>query len=129
MLHSRKKLGNWRPISLLCSDYKILAKNLTLRLKNILPDIISEEQKGGIQNRDITQNLITYRNIIEHFSSQNHHRKNEETSELHRYKNRGAAIVSQDFEKAYDMVDGTFLFEVFRKLGFNEIFINYLKLI
>lgn len=123
----RKKLGNWRPISLLCSDYKILAKILTIRLKNILPDIISEEQTGGIQNRDITQNLVTYRNIIEYFSSQNHQRNNEETSELTRYKKRGAAIVSLDFEKAYDMVDRTFLFEVLRKLGFNEIFINYIK--
>jgi hypothetical protein len=43
---SKEKLGNWRPISLLCSDYKILTKVLTIRLKNILPNIISEEQTG-----------------------------------------------------------------------------------
>jgi hypothetical protein len=35
--------------------------------------------------------------------------------------------VSLDFEKAYDMVDRTFLFEVLRKLGFEETFINYIK--
>lgn len=66
---SKNLLGNWRPITLLCCDYKILAKILTLRLKNILPNIISEEQTGGVQGRDITQNLITFRNIIEHFST------------------------------------------------------------
>ncbi|EFX68872.1 hypothetical protein DAPPUDRAFT_62837, partial [Daphnia pulex] len=51
---SRAKEGNWRPISLSCSDYKFLAKILTISPKNILPYIISEEQTGGIQNRDIT---------------------------------------------------------------------------
>jgi hypothetical protein len=48
---SRKIMGNWIPIRLLCSDYKILAKILTIRLKYVLPEIISSEQAGGIQNR------------------------------------------------------------------------------
>ena len=38
------KLKYWRPISLLCLDYKILTKILANRLKNILPTIISQEQ-------------------------------------------------------------------------------------
>ena len=39
-----QKLRYWRPISLLCIDYKILTKILTNRLKKILPQIISEQQ-------------------------------------------------------------------------------------
>ncbi len=123
----RKTLGNWRPISLLCSDYKILAKILTVRLKNILPLKISEEQTGGIQNRDITQNLVTFRNVIEYFSSMNEYEKSIGPDFIPRYQARGATVVSLYFEKAYDMVDRTFLYDVLRKLGIDDNFINYIK--
>lgn len=33
----------------------------------------------------------------------------------------GAAIISLDFEKAYDMVDRTFLYEILQKLGFEKV--------
>ena len=44
-----EKLGNWRPISLLNIDYKILARVLAERLQTILPKIISLNQQGYIQ--------------------------------------------------------------------------------
>ena len=46
-------LKYWRPISLLCVDYKILTKILANRLKYILTDIISTEQNCSIPNRTI----------------------------------------------------------------------------
>ena len=52
-----QKLQYWRPISLLCADYKILTKILANRLKKILPQIISEEQNCSIPLRTI---FITY---------------------------------------------------------------------
>ena len=42
-------IKNWRPISLLCSDYKIFAKLITLRLKKVLPSIIHETQSYAIE--------------------------------------------------------------------------------
>ena len=36
-------LKNWRPISLLNTDYKILAQSLAMRLQKVLPEIISKE--------------------------------------------------------------------------------------
>jgi hypothetical protein len=36
-----RKLKNWRPISLLNSDYKILAKAIATRLQKVLPYLIS----------------------------------------------------------------------------------------
>ena len=42
----RQYLKNWRPISLLNVDYKLLSGVLAMRIKNILPEIISNSQKG-----------------------------------------------------------------------------------
>ncbi|KZS00774.1 Pol-like protein [Daphnia magna] len=117
---SRKILSNRRPISLLCSNCKMLTKILTLRLKNILPYIIVQEQTGGLANRDISQNLTTYRKIIEWFSSQ-------DTYKGSNLREKGVAIGSMDFEKPYNMVDHTFLYEVLLKMGFSEIFIRNIK--
>ena len=37
-------LKNWRPLSLLNVDYEIATKTLALRMKNVLPQIISNTQ-------------------------------------------------------------------------------------
>ena len=48
---STMELKNWRPISLMSTDTKILAKSLAERLKEILPTLISEEQHAFISNQ------------------------------------------------------------------------------
>jgi Reverse transcriptase (RNA-dependent DNA polymerase) len=50
-------IGNWRPISLLNTDYKILSKVLTNRLKIIAKTIIGQEQTCRIAGRSIFDNL------------------------------------------------------------------------
>ena len=40
----RSELKNWRPISLLNVDYKIISKVITNRLKRIMPFIIENDQ-------------------------------------------------------------------------------------
>ena len=59
-----KQLKYWRPISLLCNDYKILTKILANRLKTILPQTISEEQTCSIPKRTIFNNLFLIRDLI-----------------------------------------------------------------
>jgi hypothetical protein len=46
----RSFLKNWRPITLLTVDYKLLAKVLAMRLGTILPDYIDETQFGYIKD-------------------------------------------------------------------------------
>ena len=53
-------LKYWRPISLLCTDYKILTKILANRLKQVLPDIISQEQNCSIPDRTIFKACVRY---------------------------------------------------------------------
>ena len=58
------KLKYWRPISLLCNDYKILTKILANRIKTILPEVISEEQTCSIPTRTIFNNTFLIRDAI-----------------------------------------------------------------
>ena len=41
----RENIKNWRPITLLNTDYKICSKILAERLKIVLPSIIDSDQK------------------------------------------------------------------------------------
>ena len=58
------QLKYWRPISLLCLDYKILTKTLANRLKQVLPNIISEEQNFSLPGRTIFNYLFLMRDAI-----------------------------------------------------------------
>ena len=51
------ELSNWRPISLLNVDYKILTKVLSRRLQTILPQLINSDQTGFVKERYIGQNI------------------------------------------------------------------------
>ena len=42
----RLEIANWRPITLLNLDNKLLTKTLGHRLKKVLPSLISKEQNG-----------------------------------------------------------------------------------
>ena len=104
-------LRNWRPISLLTADYKILTKILSDRLKPTLQNTISEEQTYGIPNRSIFSNLFTTQEIIAHSTT----------------KKLKSHIVSIDQEKAFHKVDRQFLYKIIGKLGYSNIFITFIK--
>jgi hypothetical protein len=55
----RHFLKHWRPISLLNVPYKVIAKLLANRLKQILPDIVDIQQTGFIKGRSIHDNILT----------------------------------------------------------------------
>ena len=81
-------LKNWRPISLLNTDYKILAKTLATRLQIVINTIISPDQTGYIKGRYIGQNLRTIIDIIEYTNKEN----------------ILGLMVFLDFQKAYDTI-------------------------
>jgi hypothetical protein len=59
-----ESITNWRPISLLNVDMKILSKTLAERLKKVLHDIISVNQQGCIPGRFIGRNIRLLEDII-----------------------------------------------------------------
>ena len=104
-------ISNWRPISLMTCDYKILTKIFANRLKNILSGIISEEQFCCPRKTIVDHDMIM-RDVI-YYTNEN---------------NVQGAVLSLDWSKAYDRVDHDFLYAAMSKLGFSESFIQIIKL-
>ena len=101
-----KCLKNWRPISLLNVDYKILSNALKTRLSRVLSSIIREDQTCSIPGRTIFDNLALFHDTLDYISV------TDETG----------IKVSLDQEKAFDRVDCTFLSNVLQKFGFGPVF-------
>ena len=53
-----ENIYNWRPITLLNVSYKIIAKALSLKSKNMLPIIVWPKKTSFIKSRYILDNII-----------------------------------------------------------------------
>lgn len=104
--------ASYRPISLLNTDVKILAKVLARRLEDALPLVISPDQTGFVKNRHSFFNIRRLLNILYTPSA-----------------TLPECIVSMDAEKAFDRVEWEYLFTVLEKFGFGPSFINWIKLL
>jgi hypothetical protein len=82
----KRLLKNWRPISLLNCDYKILAKVLASRLQKVVSGIIHSNQTGYIRGRYIGDNIRTMLDILE----------------ITKQQVDPGIMVLIDFEKAFD---------------------------
>ena len=109
----KKDLKNWRPISLLCVDYKIGTKALAARLQKVLPTVLHEDQTCGVPGRSIFSNLNLIRDLIEYCNS----------------KGLPLAIISLDQEKAFDRVNWNFLDRVLQKMNFGPEFRQWIRII
>uniref|UniRef100_A0A671TVY8 Reverse transcriptase domain-containing protein n=1 Tax=Sparus aurata TaxID=8175 RepID=A0A671TVY8_SPAAU len=104
--------GNYRPVSLLNVDCKILAKVLALRLQNVMSSIISLDQTGFTLGRHSFFNTRRLLNILSSPAP-----------------NTPEVVVALDAEKAFDRVEWGFLFSVLEKFGFDSNFISWVKLL
>ena len=105
---------NYRPITLLNVDYKILSKVLARRIKEVLGEIVHHDQVGYIKDRNIGEavRLIIIDDMF--FNSLN--------------QNNGY-LAAADFEKAFDSVDHDFLFKVLELFGFGITFCSWVKIL
>ena len=94
--------GYFRPISLVTNLYKILAKVLALRLREVLDEAISLCQGAFIKGRQILDLVLVANEVMEE----------------NRSKKKEGVVFKIDFEKAYDHVDWNFLDDVLKKKGF-----------
>jgi hypothetical protein len=111
--NDRLDVKNWRPISLLCTDYKILFKVLTNRLKTVLSSVISESQACGVSGRFSGLNVRALQDLVNYCNN----------------NNTGGAIISLDQEKAFDRIDWGFMLRVLEQMNFGPSFRGWVKLL
>ena len=104
---------NWRPISLLNTDYKILAKLLAARFSKLLPYLLSQDQNGFVAGRQLEDAVMMCQMVIDYLAI-NHD---------------SAYLVMLDQEKAFDRVDPTYLLDVLRAYKIPEYLINWVSII
>lgn len=107
----KRELRDWRPISLLNSDYKVLSKVISNRLRDVAAKIIQDHQVCAVPDRRIVDNLILLRDMIYFANSHN--------SPL--------IVESIDLEKAFDRVSHAFLLQVLRSMGLPVPMIKAIK--
>ena len=106
-------IRNWRPISLLNTDYKIISKALTFRLKSVIHNIVDIDQTCAVPGRSIIDNCHLIRNIIDYAG----------------LKQIRTLILSLDLEKAFDKVSHGYLLSILKSFGFGPDFIQWISLI
>ena len=106
-------LKNWRPISLLNVDYKIATKALALRLRKVLPSIVSDVQTGYVKGRFIRENIRMISDIM-HFTAE---------------QNQEGIALFIDFEKAFDSLEWAFLSKALDVFQFGNDFKNWVRIL
>lgn len=102
-------IRNFRPISVLYSSYKVMAKTLANRLQPILPSVILPNQTAFVKEHSIFDNIVLATEAVEYA----------------RESKQNLVILLLDMEKAYDRVNWTFLEDSMEKLGFLALFIKW----
>eukprot|EP00253_Pinus_taeda_P001635 PITA_01635 len=100
----------FRPIGLCNVLYKIISKVIANRLKPILPGLISEEQSGYVEGRQILDNILLAQEMV------------------HTLQSRKVAgmMMQLDLSKAYDKASWNYLEAILTAFGFASHWIRWI---
>jgi exonuclease III len=108
-----KRIGNWRPISLLNCFYKLISRVFTNRIKPFMNKLTNVGQHGYSSSKYTQEVLIS---LIDSIGI---------------CKSGGveAAVVSLDIKKAFDSLSHKFMFQVLKFFNFGPKIIQWIKLL
>ena len=105
-------IRSWRPIVLLCVDFKVISKVISNRIREVLNTIIHTDQNGFVPGRNISNNIRKAYDVLDYTSR----------------KNIAAVLISVDFEKAFDRVEYSSLYSSLEYFGFGNYLIKWMKI-
>ena len=106
-------ISNWRSISLLNFDLKMISKSLATRVKKVLSNLNDASQTVYVNERFIGESSRLIDDVIKVCDIQ----------KISGY------LLTVDFEKAFDSLNHKFLIAVLKKYGFGEDFIDWIKIL
>ena len=106
------RLKDYRPLTMLNADYKLLARVITERISMVLPKVLHPMvvQPGG--DRNITAALNDLRDAVSYYD----------------LVQQPGCLLSADIAGAFDNVRHDYLYEVLRRMGFGEEYIGIAKI-
>ncbi|XP_010501806.1 PREDICTED: uncharacterized protein LOC104779111 [Camelina sativa] len=100
---------DYRPISCCNVTYKVISKLLANRLKQLLPEFISQNQSAFVKDRLLMENVLLASEIVANY---------------HKDTVSPRSAIKIDISKAFDSVQWPFLLSIFRTLRFPPQFIK-----
>jgi hypothetical protein len=107
------EVKNWRPVSLLCTDYKIISKALANRLRDVMDQVVHVDQSYCVPGRSIRDNIVLIRDYLDISNS----------------LDLQLGFISLDQEKAFDRVEHQYLLKVLEAFGFSPGFIAMIRVL
>src|SRR5882724_11554860 len=107
----KMKIENYRPITLLETDYKIYTKTVANKLGRAFQNLIHKDQAGFIPGRSLFDHMRLAHLVIDYTEKQE----------------QDGCIISLDQEKAYDKINHEYLWEILEEFRFPKEFIELIK--
>ena len=104
-------LKDFRPISLVDSLYKLIAKVLANRLKKVMNGLVNPAQNDIVEGRQILDASLIANEVIDSMQK----------------RNERGILCKLDIEKAYDRINWSFVLKVLKRMGFWEKWVGWIE--